>query len=200
MDGLRSSLLLYFLCIQKLDTWPLVRLLTCPLNTANPNHLARSVLVVVNGLGIACLRSASSRRFGRLTGFCFTLITLSQFHLLFWMSRTLPNMFAFFPGKFLCGHLSYSHRAYHLHAVTFALSQFLNRAPQSTTRPALGSVRMAIGILTLTAVIFRAELVLLLAPYALQALLLRWISFRDLIKTGFVYGMLGLGTLFVGSR
>jgi len=35
-----------------------------------------------------------SKRFGHATASFFVLLTCSQFHLLFWMGRTLPNMFA----------------------------------------------------------------------------------------------------------
>jgi len=35
-----------------------------------------------------------SKRFGHTTASFFVLLTCSQFHLLFWMGRTLPNMFA----------------------------------------------------------------------------------------------------------
>lgn len=40
------------------------------------------------------LRAAVDRRFGRLTGAAFLLLTALQFHLPFYMSRTLPNVLA----------------------------------------------------------------------------------------------------------
>lgn len=60
--------------------------------------LVRLVLASVNAIGLCLVRRAVSRRFGRPTGLLFTLLTCSQFHIPFWMGRTLPNMFALFPG------------------------------------------------------------------------------------------------------
>ena len=59
------------------------------------------VLASANAVGLIALRRAVSRRFGRPTGFMFVLLTITQFHLPFWMGRTLPNMFALLPGVFL---------------------------------------------------------------------------------------------------
>ena len=61
----------------------------------------RMVLASANAVGLIALRRAVSRRFGRPMGFMFVLLTITQFHLPFWMGRTLPNMFALLPGVFL---------------------------------------------------------------------------------------------------
>ncbi len=58
----------------------------------------RMALASWNAIGLCSLRRAVSRRFGRPTGVLFVLLTITQFHLPFWMSRTLPNMFALLPG------------------------------------------------------------------------------------------------------
>lgn len=60
--------------------------------------LARLLLATLNWVGLVLVRRAVDRRFGARHGPFFTLITFSQFHLPFWMGRTLPNMFALFPG------------------------------------------------------------------------------------------------------
>jgi hypothetical protein len=59
----------------------------------------RLVLATINAVGLCCIRHAVSRRFGRPTGLYYTLLTCSQFHVPFWMGRTLPNMFALLPGS-----------------------------------------------------------------------------------------------------
>ena len=61
----------------------------------------RMVLASANTVGLITLRRGVSRRFGRPTGFMFVLLTITQFHLPFWMGRALPNMSALLPGAFL---------------------------------------------------------------------------------------------------
>jgi len=62
-------------------------------------HLVvRLVLATINAFGLILVRRAVSRWLGRPTGFLWTLLTCTQSHLPFWMGRTLPNMFALFPG------------------------------------------------------------------------------------------------------
>ena len=58
----------------------------------------RLVLAALNVFGLCVLRRAVSRRFGFRTGVFFALLSTSQFHLPFWIGRTLPNMFALLPG------------------------------------------------------------------------------------------------------
>lgn len=61
----------------------------------------RLVLATANALALCLLRRAVSRRFGRLVSWLFVAFTISQFHMPFWMGRTLPNMFALFPGALI---------------------------------------------------------------------------------------------------
>ncbi|KAJ3084996.1 dolichyl-P-Man:Man(7)GlcNAc(2)-PP-dolichol alpha-1,6-mannosyltransferase [Quaeritorhiza haematococci] len=56
-------------------------------------YLARGVLGALVGLSLAVLRRAVSRQFGRDAAGWFSVLTLCQFHLMFWASRTLPNVF-----------------------------------------------------------------------------------------------------------
>ena len=67
----------------------------------SPQLVVRLVLATINAVGLILIRRAVSRWFGRLTGFLWTLLTCTQPYLLFWMGRTLPNMFALFPGAFV---------------------------------------------------------------------------------------------------
>ncbi|KAG1814077.1 glycosyltransferase family 22 protein [Suillus variegatus] len=132
----------------------------------------RLVLATLNATGLMLIRRAVCRRFGRPTGLMYVLLICSQFHLPFWMGRTLPNMFALFP-------------------VNLAFYALCDRAPHSQY-PARRSADVAFALLTFTAVVFRSEVVLLLAPLAIQALLLRHISFMRLIRIGFFSGVLSI--------
>ena len=49
------------------------------------------------------------------------------------------------------------------------------------------------SLLVFTSTIFRAEVLLLLGPFALQGLVLGYTSFKNLIKVGLASGTLSLG-------
>ncbi|KAF8339810.1 Alg9-like mannosyltransferase family-domain-containing protein [Cantharellus anzutake] len=135
--------------------------------------VARVVLGLVNAYGLTLVQRAVSRQFGRKVGSAFLITSLTQFHLLFWMSRTLPNTFALFP-------------------VNIASSLLIRSSP---SKPHVSL--LALALLMAAAVIFRAELVLFLAPWALQLLLTRRNSLISLVATGI---SAGLAALFVTTR
>ncbi|KIJ96549.1 glycosyltransferase family 22 protein [Laccaria amethystina LaAM-08-1] len=135
--------------------------------------IIRLVLSTVTALSLCLLRRAVSRRFGYRTSLFFTLLTCSQFHLPFWMGRTVSNMFAFGP-------------------VTIALALLIPPSPKSK-KPSPLSTSTAFTLLTLSAVIFRAELLLLLAPLALHSLLARHITFGRLVRVGLRAGVVSIG-------
>ncbi|KAI9507337.1 glycosyltransferase family 22 protein [Russula earlei] len=122
----------------------------------------RLTLASINALGLCFLRHAVARRFGRLTSLLFTLITVSQFHIPFWMGRTLPNMLA-------------------LPFVNFALYLFLDSgsraARMSTTR-----LSWAIALMTFAAVVIRVEIAPLLGLFAIQLFADGSLSVTRLVK------------------
>ena len=61
--------------------------------------IVRLALATLNSVGLSLLCRSVQRRFGRATAQLFVLLSITQFHLPFWMGRTLPNMFALFPGE-----------------------------------------------------------------------------------------------------
>ncbi|KAI0819273.1 Alg9-like mannosyltransferase family-domain-containing protein [Trametes gibbosa] len=130
--------------------------------------LVRLALATVNAVGLSILRRAVSRRFGGPTSVLFVLLTCSQFHLLFWMSRTLPNMFALFPAN-------------------VALSMLVDRAPNST-RPSQRNVHWAIALLTFAAAVFRSELALILGPLVVLAIVCQYTSIANILWIGIISG------------
>ncbi|PIL35310.1 hypothetical protein GSI_02035 [Ganoderma sinense ZZ0214-1] len=141
--------------------------------------IVRMVLASANSVGLISLRRAVTRRFGRSAGFMFVLLSITQFHLPFWIGRTLPNMFALLPAN-------------------IALRLIIDRAPNST-RPSKSSVHWAIALLTFTTVVFRAELLLLLGPLALQSAI-RYTSLYNIIKVGLISGIISAAiTVLVDS-
>ncbi|CAE6427180.1 unnamed protein product [Rhizoctonia solani] len=103
----------------------------------------RLCLATANVYGLALIRWAVQRRFGRGTSALFTLLTCTQFHLPFWIGRTLPNMFALLP-------------------VNMATSLYVY--PGSTLITVRRHYRIILCFFGTTAIIFRSELMLLLLP------------------------------------
>ncbi|KAJ7125333.1 alpha-1,6-mannosyltransferase subunit [Mycena epipterygia] len=128
--------------------------------------IVRLVLATINAVGLCLIRHAVSRRFGRPTGLYYTLLTCSQFHVPFWMGRTLPNMFALLP-------------------VNLSTYFLIDRAPNAL-KPSQRSVTASIALLAFSAVVFRAELVALLAAIALQSIFLGHIFFWRVCTVGAV--------------
>ncbi|KAL1671841.1 Alg9-like mannosyltransferase family-domain-containing protein [Schizophyllum commune] len=119
--------------------------------------VARLLLATLACAPLMCLRRTVQRQFGRLTSLFFALVCITQFHMMFWMSRTVPNTYAFV-------------------LATMSIALLLGRPSPKRTR-------RAINLLTVGGVLFRAELALLLAPITLHALLSGRISFRMAIST-----------------
>ncbi|KAK7695295.1 hypothetical protein QCA50_002485 [Cerrena zonata] len=129
----------------------------------------RLVLATLNAITLCLIRRATSRRYGGAASVLFTLFTCTQFHLPFWIGRTLPNMFAIFP-------------------VNIASYLLLNRASNAQKFSPKG-VHRAIKLLIFTAVVFRSEVALLLAPILLQSWLSGRTTLGDIIKVGLVSGL-----------
>ena len=77
--------------------------------------------------------------------------------------------------------------------VNLAVYLLVDRAPNAR-RPARTSVRWAIALLTFTAVVFRAEVVMFLAPLALFLLLNDRSTFSDILRVGVTSGIASVGT------
>lgn len=58
-------------------------------------HVIRLLLGATLGLSLLRVRNALSMRYNAWTAACFTLLTVCQFHVPFYASRPLPNVFAF---------------------------------------------------------------------------------------------------------
>ncbi|PPQ74041.1 hypothetical protein CVT24_012343 [Panaeolus cyanescens] len=135
--------------------------------------LIRLVLASLNAWTLCRIRRAVDTRFGRLTGFFFTLLTCSQFHFPFWMGRTIPNMFAMIP-------------------VNLATHLLVSRTPRSTIIPEK-RVQWSIFLLAFSAAVFRAEIAAFLAPFCLQMLVSKQISLANLLKTGVLASVISAG-------
>jgi len=124
--------------------------------------LVRLVLGLASAAASLGVLRATRRRLGRPTASALLLLTCVQFHPLFYASRTLPNTF---------GTL----------AAALATAAWLDQRHQR-----------AIGLLTAATVVFRADLLLLLAPLALLAAARRRLPLRSVAATGLATGAAAL--------
>ncbi|XP_006459540.1 hypothetical protein AGABI2DRAFT_184199 [Agaricus bisporus var. bisporus H97] len=141
--------------------------------------IVRLVLATCNAISLVVIRKAVSNRFGSGTASCFTLLTCSQFHLLFWMGRTLPNMFAM-----------------PLINLAFAYASMYNSSRYSI-RLSEKSWKLAFWCLAFSTVVLRVELVLLWVPFLLQALVQGRISFYTIISTNLLAGITAAVASFI---
>lgn len=109
--------------------------------------LVRCVLALGSVLAYARLRAAVSTAWGRTEGRLFLLLSLLQFHLPWYMSRTLPNIFA-------------------LAMANLAHAELLS-----------GSGYRCLAFLAVGAAIFRCDLLLLIAPVGLLLVYQQRVSF-----------------------
>lgn len=113
-------------------------------------------------LGLKWFREAARAKFGREVAIFFTLLVCSQFHLLFYMSRTLPNIFA-------------------LIFVLVGLGCWLEERWYALT-----------AVFAFASVVFRSELVALYLPIILRGLLKRQFSIPRMFLTGVIATLLSI--------
>ncbi|KAK8055116.1 dol-P-Man:Man(7)GlcNAc(2)-PP-Dol alpha-1-6-mannosyltransferase [Apiospora rasikravindrae] len=120
--------------------------------------VVRAVLGLSNAGALLVFRARVEKAFGRPTARWYTLLQASQFHVLFYASRTLPNMFAFA-------------------LTTLALAQLVGD-PRTISA---GRCRVAIGFFTYATAVFRSELAILLTTTTLYSLLMGSTTIRRVI-------------------
>jgi len=170
-------------------------------------------LGIFNAFCLLHLRNGVARTFGRVTANWYVVFQASQFHIMYYASRTLPNFFAF-------GLSTYKSRKFPLASTSliilaicalhdllphFAIKHIVyekKKRQAVSIHPSnphsLSSIqlyRRAIVILTVTGVIFRSELALLLGSHAFYLLIQRRISLdplQDIIPSGLLGLLIGL--------
>jgi alpha-1,6-mannosyltransferase len=122
--------------------------------------VVRGVLAAFNAACLLVFRRTLAGAFGAAVGRWWVVWTVSQFHVPFYLSRTLPNMFAFGPTTL---------------AAAFLL-------PRLDARKAHARRSQAIALLVFCAAVFRSELAILLAATGLHLLVAGHLSLRALIS------------------
>nr|WOD46262.1 alpha-1,6- mannosyltransferase [Trichoderma atroviride] len=121
--------------------------------------IVRAVLGAFNAVCLAVFGAAVRQAFGRAAARWWVLLSVTQFHVVFYLSRPLPNMFAF--------------------GLTTLASAFL--LPKNTASLQRTRRRQAIALLVFATAIFRSELAILLAATGLLVLVKSHLSLRELV-------------------
>lgn len=137
--------------------------------------LVRAILGLTNAFALLSLRSAVDTAYGKIAGRWFVLFQASQFHVMFYASRTLPNMFAFA-------------------ATTVALRNLvLAKAVASKSTRSQKRRRLALYLLTFAGIVFRSEIAILLAMETLVLLVQQRASLtKEVIPAGIAGVSIGL--------
>ncbi|OOF95643.1 glycosyltransferase family 22 protein [Aspergillus carbonarius ITEM 5010] len=142
--------------------------------------LARAILGLFNAASLLSFASGLRRTAGTTTAIWYLLFQASQFHVLYYASRTLSNMFAF-------------------GLTTLALRYLLPEpvSPQTYKKRS----RLSLYLLTIAGIIFRSELAIFLATNTIFLFATRRISIqREIIPAGMLGLIVGLtSTVLVDS-
>ena len=137
----------------------------------------RFTLGLATSLALNFLISRIRRAYGNPIARWYTLLQLTQFHLPFYASRPLPNTFALIP--------------------TLLATALLLPTPGTKS---INATKLAVLLYTTAAIIFRAEIALLLAFTSLQLLITRRLTARQLLVSGIAGAVVGMAaTLTVDS-
>ncbi|GAA6062278.1 hypothetical protein JCM10212_000938 [Sporobolomyces blumeae] len=136
--------------------------------------LIRLVLALVSSLSLIYLGRRVRIAFGSSVATYFYALSMSQFHIPFWMSRTVPNMIAF-------------------PLVQVSLGLLISPSTPLSTKSARQQPLVAFAILTFCAVVLRLELAALLVPLALEQLFRGSVTLFPLVATGAITAAASLG-------
>ncbi|KXS98880.1 hypothetical protein AC578_10857 [Pseudocercospora eumusae] len=139
--------------------------------------LVRAILGLGNSAALLHLKRAIDTAYGKNAGTWYILLQTSQFHVMFYASRTLPNMFAFA-------------------LTTIALRNLiLVKAVAWRTQRSSKRRRLALYLLTFAGIVFRSEIAILLAMETLYLLIQQRISItEEMIPAGIAGLVVGLTT------
>ncbi|KAM3420195.1 Mannosyltransferase [Cercospora zeina] len=139
--------------------------------------LVRAILGLGNAASLHFVKGAVDTAYGKTAGRWYILLQASQFHVMFYASRTLPNMFAFMLTNLALRNL------------------ILAKAVAWKTERSSKRRRLALYLLTVAGVIFRSEVAILLAAETMYLLYQQKVSLRkEIIPAGIAGLTLGLLT------
>ncbi|KAJ6149132.1 CAZyme family GT22 [Penicillium samsonianum] len=145
----------------------------------NQQILARAILGLLNASCLAVYARGLRRSFGQPAAIWYILLQASQFHLIFYASRPLSNMFAF--------------------SITTLAMCLLLPSPHPTSQDQK-QCSLALALLTTAGVVFRSELALLVGTQTLFLLATRRINIQQTVIAGLIGLTTGLAlTIYLDS-
>ena len=145
--------------------------------------LVRGILGLGNAVALWSMKYAVETAYGKAAARWYIVLQASQFHVMYYASRTLPNMFAF--------------------ALTTLAQRYLIlvKSMASKTQRSARRRRLALYLLTLAGIVFRSEVAILLAAETVYMLLQQRVSLtKEIIPAGLAGAIVGLGaTISVDS-
>ncbi|EED24542.1 alpha-1,6-mannosyltransferase subunit (Ecm39), putative [Talaromyces stipitatus ATCC 10500] len=158
--------------------------------------LVRAILGLFNALSLIVYARGIQVSFGNMTAYWYLVFQASQFHLAYYASRTLSNMFAFgittialrllLPEPDTSGAKSTK-------SSESSKSTKPTKVTKPTTSPSYTRYRLALILFTIAGIIFRSELALLLATNTIYFFLTRRIRiWQDILPAGIIGLLIGL--------
>lgn len=157
-------------------SWPFLSIFNVSEGRMERQLIVRAVLGLFNAFCLLSFRSSVARSFGRTAANWYAVFQASQFHMMFYASRTLPNFFAF-------------------GITTLAMRNLLPLAGRSpTSRFSKSRFSAALTLLTVSGIVFRSEIAVLLACHTLYLILAPHIllPFLTVVRAGLLGAVIGL--------
>ena len=147
----------------------------------------RAVIGLLNAAAMLYFKTALRKTFGRITANWYALLQACQFHVIYYASRTLPNMFAYGLSKesltCICPLTD---------GATVALAKFIQAEAEPGSPSAESRHVFSLALLTASGVIFRSELAVLVAMQTLYLLITNHASLKTIVRAGFIGLLSGL--------
>ncbi|OCK77914.1 glycosyltransferase family 22 protein [Lepidopterella palustris CBS 459.81] len=145
---------------------------------SSPNQLqllVRSIIGLANAAALVSFSTSVRRAFGKNAQIWFLVFQASQFHIIYYASRTLPNSFA----------LLFS---------TLALRSFLVATSEPPNQQSVSKhYRLCLYLLTVAGVVFRSELAILIGTITLYLVIRKRVSIpRTVLPAGLSGAAVGL--------
>lgn len=143
--------------------------------------VVRAVLGLFNAIALVAFKDGLESAYGKNAGRWYALLQMSQFHVIYYASRTLPNMFAF--GLSMSSSLLYR-RILLMYAATFAFRCFLPTSSPAEAAKIQTRQRLGIFLFVFSGVVFRSEIAILLFAQLFYMLIYPRISLQTMVPAG----------------